>query len=182
MKRSISLIDTDSSNSPRAHSVWQVWGQTRPVTAGTGLRKKEGARGRGHVALADARQVRRYVDAVGTALGAAGEGVLHLGLAEDGVVARVSGEGVAGVAALAQAVEEVVGHPVVPAAVVLADIPGHGAHLPDMGRGRPCRRLGQRGVLVSDRRVGGQIFQPGQRADAQTSRFPRGRSPGRGCS
>ena len=83
------------------------------------------------------------------------------------MVARVSGEGVAGVAALAQAVKEVVGDPVVPAAVVLADVPGYGAHLPDMGRGRPCRRLGQRGVLVSDRRVGAQVFHPGQRADVQ---------------
>ena len=57
MKRSISLIDTDSSNSPRAHSVWQVWGQTRPVTAGTGLRKR---RVRAAVVMSPSRMLAKY--------------------------------------------------------------------------------------------------------------------------
>jgi hypothetical protein len=37
MKRSIDLIDIDSSNLPRLQSCSQKWGHTRPVIAGSGL-------------------------------------------------------------------------------------------------------------------------------------------------
>ena len=87
-------------------------------------------------------------------------------VAEDGVVAVVADAGGAVVAALALAVEAIVGHAEVPATMHLTDVAADGAHMADGGRRDARARLGQRcGTLLHDL-AGGHVGKLHQGADA----------------
>ena len=96
-----------------------------------------------------------------------GHGEAAVVVAEDGVVAVVADAGRAGGAALAPAVEAVVGHAEVPAAVHLADVAADRAHVADGGRRHTSRRLSQRRGIGLHQLVLGHIGQLRQGADAQ---------------
>ena len=93
----------------------------------------------GHDTGVHGHQGRRRVRAI--------DGEARLNHAEDGVVAVVAGDGVAGGAALADAEVVVIRVAEEPAADHLADVAADGAHLPEVGRSRPGGGLRQSSVF-----------------------------------
>ena len=72
--------------------------------------------------------------------------------AEDRVVAILGEQRVAPSAALAQAVEGVVGVAVIPAARFLAEVAGDGRHVANLRRGHAGRGLGEERIVFADDR------------------------------
>ena len=85
----------------------------------------------------------RYVDVVRAARAAAGASDPHR--PEYRMEAILAGQRRAHVAALAEAMEGVVGIPVVPATRFLADVAADGSHVPQLGRRDRVGRIGQQG-------------------------------------